>query len=132
VIFGSFIQFFYDNIMAIEKPGARQSLQSDINGHGAQKRQGNGYEKGQGAIKVKAGIAPCQKVVVRSLHVHICKLSRVNEYMYIFVFLNSVVNEYMYIFVFLNSVVPVFNEYMYIFVFLNSVESMNTCTYLYF
>ena len=31
--------------MAIKKPDARQSLQSDINGNGTQKRQGYGYEK---------------------------------------------------------------------------------------
>ena len=37
--------------MVTEKPGARQSLQSDINGHGAQKRQGYGYEKGKGGPK---------------------------------------------------------------------------------
>ena len=37
--------------MAIEKPGARQSLQSDINGHGTQKRQGYGYEGTRAALK---------------------------------------------------------------------------------
>ena len=38
--------------MAIEKPGARQSPQSDcINGHGTQKRQGYGYKKCKGGPK---------------------------------------------------------------------------------
>ena len=37
--------------MAIEKPGARQSLQSYINGHRTQKRQDHGYEKNKGSSK---------------------------------------------------------------------------------